>query len=127
MNKKFRVLRIIGTIWKILAWIVLIAGILGAIGALLGGILGGLRQFGELGITMGQAGAGLIGGIIGFIGVLIGTILNFLALYAIGDLIYLMLAIEENTRTTSQWIQQQAGPAQPQSYPSQQPPSGRPS
>ena len=40
MEKKFRVLRIIGTLWKVLAWIALIGGILSSLGILLTGILG---------------------------------------------------------------------------------------
>ncbi|MBE9471159.1 MAG: hypothetical protein IMY75_03490, partial [Chloroflexi bacterium] len=49
MEKKFKVLRIIGTIWKILAWIVLIVGVLSSIGVLLMSIFGGgmLSQLGQ--------------------------------------------------------------------------------
>jgi hypothetical protein len=49
IEKKFRVLRIIGTIWKIMAWIALIVGVLSAIGILLTSILGGgiMQEFGR--------------------------------------------------------------------------------
>lgn len=103
MERKFRVLRIIGTLWKVLAWIVLIAGVLSAIGILLAGILGSggliLRQFGQEPAMMTGA-MGVVSGIAGFIVAIIGTIIYFLMLYAVGELIYLLLAIEENTRQT---------------------------
>jgi hypothetical protein len=117
MEKKFRVLRVIGTVWKIVAWIVLILGILGAFGMLLTSILGGgfmsqmMRQYGQQGGIWTTAG-GIVGGIVGFVIMLIVAVLYFLMLYAIGDLIYLFLDVEENTRLTSQWVSRLA----PQAY-----------
>ena len=135
MEKKFAVLRIIGTIWKILAWIVLITGLLTSIGTLLAGVLGlagpllrGARIPGDF-----QA-FGLVGGVAGFVFSLIVTVVWFLSLYAAGDFIYLALAIEENTRLTARWIQwtqQQArptpsppaySPPPPPPFPTPQPP-----
>ena len=115
MEKKFRVLRIIGTIWKILAWIALVVGILSSLGILLTSIFGGgiLGQFGQ---QYGDAPwaswvFGLAGGLVAFAVSLIGTIIYFLALYAVGELVYLLLAIEENTRLAAQWIQARSVPA----------------
>ncbi len=114
MEKKFRVLRIIGTIWKILAWIVLIIGILSSVGVLLTSVFGGgmLHQFGQQ-YRMPQPSwlFSVAGGVIVFIGSLFITIVYFLLLYAIGELIYLLLAIEENTRLAAQWIQAHPAPA----------------
>lgn len=132
MEKKFRVLRIIGTIWKILAWIALIIGILSAIGILLTSILGGgiMREFGrQYGDAPWASWAfGLAGGLVAFAVSLIGTIIYFLALYAVGELVYLLLSIEENTRLAGQWIQAHSAPAAyavaPPSYPP--PPSPAP-
>ncbi len=111
METKFRVLRIIGTLWKVLAWIALIAGMLSAIGILLAGILGSgeviLRQFGQRPEMMPGA-VGIVSGIVGFIVTVIGTIIYSLVLYAVGELIYLLLAIEENTRRTVQLMQEQS-------------------
>jgi hypothetical protein len=108
MEKKFRILHIIGTLWKVFAWITLIGGILFAIGILLAGILGSeeiiLRQFGqEPGVMPGAVG--VVSGIAGFIIAAIATVIYFLMLYAVGELIYLLLAIEENTRQTVQLMQ----------------------
>jgi len=127
MEKKFTVLRLIGTIWKILAWVALVLGLLSSIGILLASVLGGgiMGQLGQqYGGTAGPAWAsGLLGGIVLFIGSLILTILYFLALYAVGELIYLLLAIEENTRLAAQWIQARSAPAaySPPAYPTPQP------
>ena len=122
MGKKFKVLRIIGTIWKILAWIVLIVGVLSSIGVLLMSIFGGgmLSQLGqEYGEMVWASWAfGLAGGVVGFIVSLIATIINFLLLYAVGELIYLLLAIEENTRQAQQWVQEHPAP---QTYPAAPP------
>ncbi len=100
MERKFRVLRIVGTLWKVVAWVVLIGGILTAIGVLLAGILGGggilLR---ELGVGPGTtSAAAILMGIAGFVIVLIGAVITFFLYYGLGELIYLLLAIEENTR-----------------------------
>ena len=109
MEKRFRVLRVIGTLWKVFAWIELIIGILAAFGVLLMGILGSgsfLLQFLGERANMIPGAMGLVSSIVAFIALLVGTIVYFLVLYAVGELIYLMLAIEENTRQTQQWLQQ---------------------
>lgn len=109
MEKKFRVLRLIGTLWKVLAWITLISGILLSLGILLAGVLGSggyiLRLFGQEPSVMPGA-MGVVSSVVGFIVALVTTIIYFLILYALGDLIYLLLAIEENTRQTMQALQQ---------------------
>ena len=130
MEKKFKVLRIIGMIWKILAWIALFVGVLSSIGVLLVSIFGGgmLSQLGqEYGEMVWASWAfGLAGGVVGFIVSLIATIINFLLLYAVGELIYQLLAIEENTRQ-AQRVQEhpapQAYPAAPPTYPPPPPPA----
>jgi hypothetical protein len=117
VEKRFKILRIIGTIWKVLAWIALAGGVLAAIGTLVGSIFGG-GVLGQLGQQYGFApGAsqtfGLVGGIAGFVGLLIMSVVYFLILYAVGEVIYLMLSIEENTRLTSQWVQARPTPQAP--------------
>ena len=122
MEKKFKVLRAIGTIWKILAWLVLIVGILSAIGILITGLLGrGLMGW----IDRGGYGPmprmplplGALGSVAAFAVSLIITLFYFLGMYAVGELIFLLLAIEENTRRTAQWIQAESRPAPTQPSP----------
>lgn len=102
MDRRFTALRIIGTVFKILAWIVLIIGLLVAIGLLvLGFTLTG--QQAVLGLDFG----GPMAGIAMFFVVLVISVFSFLSLYAIGELVYLFLAVEENTRRTAYILQQQ--------------------
>jgi hypothetical protein len=102
MEKKFTALRVIGTVFKILAWISLLVGIVGAVLALVASItMSGQENL--LGLDLG----GPLAGIAAFIAITIAAILNFLALYAIAEAIYLALAIEENTRRTAYVVQQQ--------------------
>ncbi len=111
MDKQFRVLRIIGTLWKVLAWIALIGGILLSLGMLLFGILGSgtvlLRFLGENARALPGA-IGIVSSIVGFLSILIVSIIYFLVLYAVGELIFLLLAIEENTRRTMQRLERAA-------------------
>lgn len=130
MEKKFRILRVIGTIWKVLAWIVLILGVIASFATLLMSIFGGgmMRQFLPPGEHMpwSPLAFGAVGGIVGFLISLVLTLIYFLSLYAAGEFIYLLLAIEENTHLTAQWIQSQsmvqAPAAAPPAYPTPPPP-----
>ena len=98
--RRFGVLRFIGTLLKVIAWIVLILAILGAIGVGLAG-----SQVGPLLARANPTLSGLFatpaGGIVaGVVGLLLGLI-YFLILYASGERIHMYLAIEENTRLTA--------------------------
>ncbi len=101
MDRRFTALRVIGTIFKILAWIALIFGILGAIGTL---ILG-FTLDNQLGISGFDVG-GPLAGIAFFIVILVVSILQFLILYAAGEFLYLFLSVEENSRRTAFFVQQ---------------------
>ncbi len=121
MEKRYKVLRFVATLWKILAWIALALGVLGSFGALLGGILGGLgpQFWRDLGLNPAIFGSGgVIIGIIGFLIGLIMTALQFLVLYATGEIFSVLIAIEENTRATQLSLQQlsQESAAEPSSY-----------
>jgi len=64
----------------------------------------------------------VVGSIVSFITVLVGSIFYFLMLYAIGELIYLLLAIERNTRQTMHAMRQSADmPTEQPSSPSHPP------
>ncbi len=104
MEKKYSALRIIGTIYKIFGIIVGVLAVLAAITLCATSIFGG-SLLGQLGGQFGfDGGMGNGGGII--VGLLLGAgvIINgggmALTLYAIGEGIYLLIALEENTRAT---------------------------
>ena len=114
MKKHYQALRVIGTIYKVLGGIVGVITILLVLGICATSVLGGAamdtlgREFG------GDTGfAGLFGGLLGG---LIGGVLAIIyggglavTLYAAGEGVYLLLALEENTRATVMLLQQQTG------------------
>lgn len=102
MENRFTALRVIAIFFKILAWIALIFGLIGAVAALLVGFtLSG--QQGVLGLDL----SGPLAGIAMFVVVLIISLIIFMIYYAIGESIYLFLSLEENTRRTAYLLQQQ--------------------
>ena len=102
MDRRFAALRVIGTVFKILAWISLILGIIAALGTLiLGFTLSG--QEGPLGLELGSS----LAGIAAFVVLLIIAAFGFLVLYAAGESVYVFLSIEENTRRSAYLAQQQ--------------------
>lgn len=122
VEKRFGILRVIGSVWKVLAWVVLAAFLLSGIGVLLASIFGGgmlgqaFGQYVPQGASWASWAFGAVGGIIALFVFLLLGILYFMMCYAVGDFIYLGLAVEENTRLTAQWMQAQARPA-PVAYP----------
>ena len=106
VEKRFRVLRVIGTIYKILGWIILVVGVLTSLGILLAGLLGGagMTQFMSRNSQLGGLMGGVLGGLIASVVSFVLTLVYFVFVYGMGELIYLFLAIEENTRATSAWV-----------------------
>ena len=101
--KRFGVLRVLGTLLKVIAWLVLIVSILGAIGLGLTSMNGDLLTSAlstavppETLAAFAGAGGILIG-----IAFLIGGIIYVLLLYAACESLHVQLALEENTRLTA--------------------------
>ena len=97
--KRFGVLRFIGALLKVVAWIILIICVLGGIGAAVMGdaiapLLAGIPVLAGLIQTP-------VGRISGGVGLLLIGIVDFFILYAAGENIHLQLAVEENTRLTA--------------------------
>jgi hypothetical protein len=118
MEQRYTALRTIGTVYKILGIISGVITILAILGICAASVLGG-AALGELesqlGGSYGMGGmfGGVFGGILlGFLAILYGGGIS-ITLYAFGEGIYLLLALEENTRTTAQMLTQQAGIRQP--------------
>ncbi len=102
MEKRFVALRACGVVCKILAWISLILGVLLSFVALIAGLTSNsLLDW----ISLPQSGTLL--GIVAFLVLLIATLLIFLGLFALGELFFLALAVEENTRRAAYLAQQQ--------------------
>jgi hypothetical protein len=121
MEKRYRALRVIGTIYKVLAAIVAGITLLSILGLCATSILGGLGQAAFFrGNGFGFFG-GLFGGILGalifsVVGIIYGGAIS-LTLYAFGEGIDLLLALEENTRMAAMALQHQANLPAPDSPP----------
>jgi hypothetical protein len=121
MEKRYRALRTIGTIYKVLAAIVAVITLLSILGLCATSILGGV---GQAAFSRGS-GAGVFGGLFGgVLGALIFSVVGIiyggavsLTLYAVGEGIDLLLALEENTRITAMLLQRQAGSPAPEPPP----------
>lgn len=114
MTKKFGILRFIGTIYKILGVIFAVIAIGGAIASSILAFTGG-TAFRQLSEGMGyNLGAGeLAGSIFGALIFLIGFGIAAIGQFAIGEAIFLFLAIEENTRATAGMLAHQTREVQP--------------
>ncbi len=107
MEKKFRALRIFGTVYKVIGIIVLILTVVGAAGTCIAGFAGGavVQQYAEE-YAGGGVATGLIGALVA-LGTLIGGAISGLSLFAAGELIYLLIGIEENTRAATSYLSRQ--------------------
>jgi hypothetical protein len=99
--KRFGVLRFFGSLLKVLAWIVLVVSIIGAIGVAIAGTMGSAMIGDLLGTVPGGDAMAMGGGILAGIFFLIGGLIYFLVLYVAGESLHMQLAVEENTRLTA--------------------------
>ena len=96
MKKRFGVLQLIATVLKVLGIVVAALGVLGGLGTLIMSIAGG-DMWSSLGY---DANSGFFVGLIGSFGILIGGILYAMILYGYGELLLLLLSMEDNTFRT---------------------------
>ena len=107
MEKHFRVLRFVGTVYKIVGIIVGAFTLLGALGICLTSILGGTAFENVLQTLPNGGGQGLgilggvLGGVIASLIIIIGGGIYAISIYALGEGVYLLIALEENTRRTA--------------------------
>ena len=129
MEKRYKGLRFLGTLYKILGVIMLVITILAAVGICGTSILGAAgfetigREIGADVVFVDFIGSVFGGIMVALVLILYGGFIS-LAAYAFGEGIYLLLAVEENTRNSTLLLQRQVSvvtpPPQTQA-PSQQP------
>ena len=98
MKRKYGALRTVAVIITIIAWIILIIGVLGSIamGALI--IAGTTYADGWTGDLLA---GGVVAAVITFVVGIIVSVLHFVFLLAFAQLIYLLIDVERNTRETA--------------------------
>lgn len=108
MKKKYAALRTIGTIYKIIGAVIAIFTILGTIGVCIMGFAGGALFQGAAN-TLGS-GSDIGSTEMGFAGVfaalwllILGAIAS-VSTYALGEGVFLLLDLEENTRKTAELL-----------------------
>ncbi len=115
MEKRYGTLRFIGTVYKVLGVIMGLLTIVGSIGICLTLTVGGAaaNRFG----SQSGAVAGLAGGAFSAIFASVFFLLYggavAVSLYGLGEGVYLLIALEENTRATVQLLQQQTSKGNP--------------
>lgn len=105
MEKRYKALRTIGSIYKILGIIAGVMTVLAIIGFCATSIFGGamIDMFNSASNGSGMPGifGGALGGIILSLGALIYGGGASVTLYALGEGVYLLIELEENTRATA--------------------------
>ena len=111
MEKRYKILRLIGSVYKVIGIVAGVITIIGAIGSCAFSAIGGSamdsllnsygNSYGASGLFSGVLSGFLLGGMI----LLYGGI-TAISLYALGEGIYLFIDLEENTRATAALLQQ---------------------
>jgi len=110
MKKKYGALRTIGTIYKILGIVMAVITVIGAVGICVFGFAGGAlmdsasAMLGESTGASGTAGAGIAGVLLSIWTLIVGAITS-VSTYALGEGVYLLLDLEENTRRTAEQLE----------------------
>ena len=111
MEKRYKALRALSTVYRVLAWIALVVGVLVGLGILTLSIIGvrpltayRTRLTPMFYFPFGILQGGIVAGIVGFLVALLASGFYFLLLYAVSEMIFLVLSIEENTRETAYYL-----------------------
>jgi hypothetical protein len=111
MKKKYGALRTIGTVYKIIGAVIAVFTILGTIGTCILGFAGGALFQGaanSFGTDTGMGTTGLgIAGVLAAIWILVVGAIASVTTFAMGEGVFLLLDLEENTRKTSELLEKQ--------------------
>jgi hypothetical protein len=107
MSKRFRVLRFVAFLYKLVAWVVVIGAAVGAVTMVVIGVVQGragvpspiLVPIPVAGQTSGLLMGVVVGGIL-----LLAGLLQFVFIYAVSEAIHLALSIEDNTRKSAYYL-----------------------
>ena len=111
MEKRYGTLRFIGTMYKVFGVIIAVLTVLGTLFAMFGG------AFIDFGFGVrGGTGAVLVGIVVGIVYLIIGLI-GSVVVYSVGELVYLLINIEENTRFSAIVLRDRLAAPQPVQQP----------
>lgn len=117
MEKRYGALRFIGTLYKVLGVIAGVLTLLAVIGLCVSTLAGGAALAGLQRSQSGLGAAGALGGtLLGVVSVIVSLIYGgglAISLYGLGEGVYLLIALEENTRATVRLLEHQARTNQP--------------
>lgn len=117
MRTKYRALRFVVGLYRVLAWIVLVLGVLAAIGMIVAGAMGNRGAFGPM---MGRVPAmptGIVGGLVAALLTLLYTALLFVLMWAGAEFVSMLMDIEHNTRETAFYLKGELEAAPPRAEP----------
>jgi hypothetical protein len=123
MEKRYRVLRFISGFYKILGIIVGVLAILSGLGICVTSVLGTslLTTLGQnlqnSGMPLALGAGGVVAGIISALFAILAGAISALGLYAVGELISLLISMEENTRAAAAFMQYRQPAQAPQAPP----------
>lgn len=98
MQKKYSFLPFAAKVLRVVAWIVLVVGVIASIAS-------GIAMGSGGGEVAGGAVSGVAAGLVGFFIAVVGIIFSFLTwvfLLTARELLYLLMDVEENTRITAE-------------------------
>jgi len=103
MKKRFGILRVIATIMKILGVIIAALAVLGGLGMFIFSIAGGVNMLSDFGI---DAGGGALAGLFGGFMVIFVGALYALIMYGYGELLMLLVSMEDNSFRTVKLLEE---------------------
>jgi hypothetical protein len=108
MEKRFKILRFVGSFYKVVGIIIGAITIISALGFCIVSIVGGTtteRIIQSMNPNGGGQALGMLGGVVGGLIVslliILGGGIYAVTIYALGEAVYLLIALEENTRHTA--------------------------
>ena len=107
METKFRALRLVALICRVIAWAVLIGGaVIALLAIVLGAVQGRAGGPSPLFVNLPVAARiiGPVSGLIAGVAILLAALLQFLLILAGSEVIHLVLALEESTRETAYYL-----------------------
>lgn len=122
MQKKYRALRFVIGLYRVLAWVVLALGVLASIVMIIASVTGTGRVGGSMmdNVPMLPVGTGILGGLVAALVMLLYTALLFIIMWAGSEFVMLFLDIERNTREAALYLkgelQQATPPPEPVSW-----------